>query len=31
VAIDLFVPFDIKHEVVPLFDQMVGQLTTFTP
>jgi hypothetical protein len=31
VAVDLFVPFDIKHEVVPLFDQMVGQLTVFTP
>jgi hypothetical protein len=31
VTVSLFVPFDIKHEVVPLFDQMVGQLTVFTP
>ena len=31
VAIELFVPFDIKHEVVPVFDQMVEQLAIFTP
>lgn len=31
VTVGLFVPFDIKHELVPLFDQLVGQLTTFTP
>ena len=31
VAVELLVPFDIKHEVVPVFDQMVGQLAIFTP
>ena len=31
VTINLVMPFDINYEVVPLFDQMVGQLTTFTP
>ncbi|MBN1454161.1 MAG: hypothetical protein JW963_24300 [Anaerolineales bacterium] len=31
VAVELFVPLDIKHEVVPVFDQMVEQLTVFTP
>lgn len=31
VVVELFVPFDIKHEVVPVFDQMVEQLTIVTP
>jgi hypothetical protein len=31
VAVDLFVPADISHELVPAFDQMVGQLALFTP
>jgi len=31
VAVDLFVPADIKHEVVPAFDQMVEQMAIFTP
>ena len=31
VAVDLYVPFNINYEVVPLFDQIVGQLTVFTP
>ena len=31
VAVDLFVPADIKHEVVPAFDQMIEQLAVFTP
>ena len=31
VAVELFVPFDIKHEVVPLFNQMVERLAIFTP
>ncbi len=31
VAVELFVPFDIKHEVVPVFDQMVERLVIFTP
>jgi len=31
VAVDLFVPLDIKHEVVPAFDQMVEQMVLFTP
>ncbi len=31
VAVELFVPFDISHEVVPAFDQMVEQMTLFIP
>ena len=31
VEIELFVPFDISHEVVPAFDQMVEQMVLFTP
>jgi hypothetical protein len=31
VAVDLFVPADISHELVPVFDQMIGQLALFTP
>ncbi len=31
VAVDLFVPFEIKHEVVPAFDQMIEQLVVYIP
>ncbi len=31
VMVDLFVPFNISHEVVPAFDQMIEQLALFTP
>jgi hypothetical protein len=31
VAVDLFVPLDIKHEVVPVFDQMVEQMAIIIP
>ena len=31
VVVELFVPFDISHEVVPAFDQMVEQLVLFVP
>ena len=31
VAVDLFVPLDIRHEVVPAFDQMIEQLTVYIP
>ena len=31
VSVDLFMPADISHEVVPAFDQMVEQMTVFTP
>jgi len=31
VSVDLLVPADIKHEVIPAFDQMIEQMTVFTP
>ena len=31
VIVELFAPFDISHEVVPVFDQMVVQMVLFTP
>jgi hypothetical protein len=31
VAVELYVPFDISHEVIPAFDQMIEQLVLFTP
>lgn len=31
VVVELFAPFDISHEVVPVFDRMVVQMVLFTP